>query len=663
MSNIVKIFTVTKNETDLIDDFIHYHGSLFGFTNIVIIDNDSDCPTVLQLYDDFRRMGVVVEKYPSYRGNSQGKAFTKYMSKYRTECNFMVGLDTDEFLQFPDFLTMNLNRATSAQFLKNRFRAYFSNLSRDASKFNIVKYFESVPDTTNKCYSEQSMKRPAKNIVYFYPSTAKPKKCFFRSETFLSTVNGCHNGKTSSGREVASDLCYVHFHDTGARRSVERARNIVRGYAYADVDSDIKHQLSQLKEVVSPIGTHRVLEYALFLSKLLVLKELVNGGVWPRHPSYLHVMAMKFPSMFGVNVNRMGGVEKEQFLVNLPLHWANSFDSMILYDEPVSNISRPTFTCRLIQNLLSDDQTTVNTRKSAKRPKVALMLSGHLRNFGKRKTFWKNFVTEFPDVDIFVHTWSDGGVRGTKEWIDVGKNIQNHEIAKSILKPVDMVVENHEELFQSFSFRESGVDLYYTHFSKILTTDDFTRCIGSQLYSIKRCFELTQKSQTMYDVYVRLRGDAVVNNFGRLVNNSLQYITEDTVVMNGSNSHVHPGGGRGCKKCDTEYASGIRNHVFHSNDVCDIFYFGRLKAMSKLCNMYDSVKELVRSFQKENYKSSRNPAVKKFLHRVRGITTVTSPHVYENVIKCFYPERLIREFMKEFWLVSDTLGLVPEVSY
>lgn len=647
MKDIVKIFTVTKNETDLIADFVKYHGSIFGFSNVVLIDNNSDCPVVLELYRSFRRMGVVVEKHPSYRGKSQGEAFTKYMSKYKSECKFMVGLDTDEFLQFPDFLTAN-PKQTSVPYLRNRFRAYFSNLPRDASKFNVVTYFNSVPDPSDKCYSEQKVGRPAKDIFNFCSGTARPKKCFFRSDTFVSTVNGCHNGKTSRGGEILSELCYVHFHDTGARRSVERARNIVCGYGYADVDSGMKNQILQLAAVTSPIGSHRVLEYALFLSKTLVLEELVGRGVWPSHPSHLHTMAMNFPSIFGFRKT------SSNCIVKLPPDWMMKFDSMILYDKPLSQNSSQT---NLIQTILD------NPSKSTRRPKVALMLSGHLRNFGKRESFWKKFVADFPDVDIYVHTWSDGGERGDKEWINVGKNKQNHEAAKSILNPVDMMVENHEALFELFSFREPGVDLYYTHFSRIQTTDDFTKCIGSQLYSVKRCFELTQKSKKTYDVYVRLRGDSVVENFGSLMTNSLSFISKNTVVINGSDNHVHPGGGRGCRKCDMEYGTGVRKHEFHSNDVCDIFYFGRLEAMSKLCNMYDGVKDLVRGFQAENRKSSQKSTVKKYLRKFGGVTTVTSPHVYENIIKCFYPERLIREFMREFWLVSDTLGLVPRVQY
>ena len=651
----VKIFTVTKNETDLLEDFVQYHGSIFGFSNVILIDNDSDCKVVLELYRKFRCMGVVVEKHSSYRGQSQGEAFTKYMSKYRHQCKFMVGLDTDEFIQFPGFMAKNLS--SSLENLRNGFRAYFSGLRGDASKFNVVTYFNSVPDPSDISYKNQKVSRPARDIVHFSQAPAKPKKCFFRSKTFLSTGNGCHKGKVSKGVEVTSKLCYVHFHSTGARRSVERARSIVSGYGYADVDSPLESQLTQLASVSSPIGSHRVLEYALFLSRLLTLNLLVRLGAWPTSPSHLEALSLNFPFLHGISKEELEG------LIKPPPDWENKFDDMILYDEPLpDNATRSV----AIRTLL----TPADTSPAVTRPAVALMLSGHLRNFKKREKFWKNFVEEFPDVDIFVHTWTDGGNRGAKEWIDVGKNTPNHHAAKSILKPVCMMVENHEALFDKLSFREPGVDLYYTSFSKVQTTEDFTKCIGSQLYSVKKCFELTQNhlrntNSKPYDVYVRLRGDSIVDNFGNLMSGHVkEYLTDDMLVINGSDNHVHPGGGRGCRMCDLEYISSQkRHHRAHSNDVCDIFYFGTFAVMSRVCNMYDHVKGLVREFQAKNKESAQNAAVKKHLQKFKNVTTVSSPHVYENIIKCFYPERLIREFMQDHWLVSDVLGLVPTICY
>lgn len=645
---LVKIFTVTKNETDLVADFVKYHGRVFGYNNIILIDNNSSCPIVLQLYKQFQLLGVTIEHQPTYHGRSQGEAFTKFMKKYKGSCDFLIGLDTDEFLQFPDFLNYTTPCNT-----KQRFEEYFQSLKpkKIYTKFNVVTYFSSVVDPTSQHYIDHSFQRPATDIITFRQTPAKPIKCFFRAESFLSTVNGCHNGKVSSGQEVVSDLCYVHFHDTGMRRSVERAREIIFGYGFADVDSHMDSQLLSLQQVTSNIGSHRVLEYGLFLSRTMTLEGLVKRGLWPKSRKNLHEMAKHFPSIYGFHHLDITLAQ------SLPEDWINSFDDMIL-GEP----TKPKF---------STVSTLIRDLLLVPPPNIALMLSGHLRNFHKRESFWKQFVADFPQVDIFVHTWSDEGLRGKKSWINLDNKSNNQSNnqsarARSVLRPVEMVVEDHEMIFPTLSFIQPGVDLYYTFNTLIQNDEDFTRYIGSQLYSIKKCFQLTQNSNKQYDIFIRLRGDSVIENFGNLVGNldqTLDQLSEETLVMNGSDNHVHPGGGRGCKDCDVQCNTGIRKHDDHSNDVCDIMYFGKFKVMSKVCHMADHVKSLVKSFQQHNEKVSNKPEVKKHLKKFPRTTTVTSPKIYENTIKCFYPERLIREFMKDFWLISDSSGLVPRIIY
>ena len=94
----IKIFCVTKNEYDLIEHFIVYYGYLFGYNNLIIIDNNSTHETVLSLYDKYIKLGITVVYEPNYTGNGQADMFNKYMSLEKSNCDFLFGLDTDEFL-------------------------------------------------------------------------------------------------------------------------------------------------------------------------------------------------------------------------------------------------------------------------------------------------------------------------------------------------------------------------------------------------------------------------------------------------------------------------------------------------------------------------------------------------------------------------------------
>lgn len=636
----VKVFTVTKNETDLIEDFVTYHGTLFGYDNVVVIDNNSDCPIVLDLYKKFRKQNVTIEYHDGYSGDSQGNAFTRSMLRHKSSCDFMMGIDTDEFVQVPRFLEDDPETLT-APLLRQRFGEYFKNLPKDASKFIISKYYVSVPNPKHPRYVEQKIPRPATDIIHFREEEATPNKCFFRSSTFMSTTNGCHRGRVCKGSTMESNLAYVHYHNTGARRSVERSMVIIEGYRYTSTTSDPSTQLKDLMGVKSPIGRHRVLEYARFLSRTLILSDMVSQKTWPASAHQLDDVSRDFPTLRGVSVR--GGRD-------LPSNWEEQFEEMVFHDDPVSAKTRKS---SIVRNVLARTGFEESPRN-----KIALMISGHLRNFAKRTSFWEHFVREFPEVDIYVHTWSDGGNRAETEWIDVGSRGPDLEEASRVLKPVKMVVEDHEKLFDSFSFQKPDTELYYTYFKKIETTDDFTRCIGSQLYSVQKCYELAREGD--YDVFVRLRGDSVIDNFENLVGKD---VPDDAIVINGSDHHVHPGGGRGCRDCDFEFRISKRVHHDHSNDVCDVFYYGKRKAMERLCGMFGSVGDLVSGFQEHNRVAVQKKHVKRHLKKFGNVTTIRYPPVYENDVKCFYPERLIREHMRDYWLVSDPCGLVPRIFY
>lgn len=324
MLPLCKIFTVTKNETDLVEDFIIFHGKLIGYENIVIIDNCSTCPKVLETYQKYKQYGMSVVTEPNYSGGGQGKSFTKHMNLHKKKCSFLIGLDTDEFI--------NMKKMP---FLKT-----LSVLSRTKyTKFRVCKYLSSVPDN-------QKTPRPATDITTFIVEKASPPKYFFKSSTFISTVNGCHNGKTKPDLTYDVDIEYFHFHNTGARRSIERSKTIISGYNYADVDSPLVVQLKSLISVKSNVGSHRVLEYALFLSKSLCLGDMVNNNMWPETPQCLNEIAESFPTIYGWKYSHV------KMLRARPREWQSMFDSTLFYDPlpPLNTVTSTYVRDSIIKN-------------------------------------------------------------------------------------------------------------------------------------------------------------------------------------------------------------------------------------------------------------------------------------------------------------------------
>ncbi len=653
MLPLAKVFTVTKNETDLIEDFIVYHGNLFGFQNVVVIDNMSTCPVVKKVYNAYMKRGIVVVQERRYDGTSQGDAFTKHMIKYRKACRFLIGLDTDEF-----FMIRNAN----ARGMKTAVERYLASLPKSASKFLVKEYMWSIPNPVSSACKDQMIRRPAVDITTFGMQEAFPDKTFFRADKFVSTVNGCHSGRVSKGSTVSTlnKVTYAHYHDTGARRSIERARLIVSGYGYANTDSGLVDQLDSLVRVTSSTGAHRVLEYALFISKTLTLNTIVNAGHWPTQVE-LETISRTFPTIVNANIDMSS-------MAPLPANWQNLYDDLIFHNPP---LKKGVYTSTVVRDIIMGG-TSVSPpglylgNVVQKPKKIALMLSGHFRVFGPRREFWTDFKKRFGNsVDIFVHTWNESGLRSEKEWINIGNAPPDFENISKTLKPVSMSIEEHAPRLESFSFQQPGLKLYYANFPQLAKSRDFSRNIGSQLYSIMKCWELVRDSGRKYDILVRLRADCILENFEGLVNRSTTFMTDKVLVVNGSHNHVHPGGGGGCGQCDNEFqgGKGTRSHASHGRDICDLMYVGKPSVMSKVCNMFKNRKELVKSFKVHNEKVCREPEVQKYLVHYPDVIGVSSSKVYETKVKAYYPERLIREYMKDFWILSDPLGMVPKIQY
>jgi hypothetical protein len=259
---IAKIFTVTKDEYDLIEDFINYHSYIFGVQNIYIIDNGSTNQKVLDVYDKFIAKGGTVYKHLDYANNGQGEAFTKYMNMHKDECKFLIGLDTDEFIYLN-----NVNTPCN----RNTILEYLENLPKDVTMFQISTYLISVVDTDNINYINNKIEYPAKYLNYFINQDEHVYKYFYRSNTFISTSVGNHTGVTLNQKKMICNLGYYHFNYTGARRFYERSYSIMLGYTYFNDNDTIENKINILQSGNLHYGSHRVKICLYYLLKKYII--------------------------------------------------------------------------------------------------------------------------------------------------------------------------------------------------------------------------------------------------------------------------------------------------------------------------------------------------------------------------------------------------------
>jgi hypothetical protein len=241
--------------------------------------------------------------------NGLADELTLLMHAHKGSNNFLIKLDTDEFLAYT--LPVDIGpegRLSSA--LHDRYHAAHSaegGLSKwlSESVFDITHgnkklyiadfkdFFEALPITGQRYKASlttwsvpqyQYVAHPSRELVEFTRLQFTHLKSYFHSESFLSADLGSHSGVSTNNRGVIdTGLTLIHYHSTSVEDSVRRARQVLVSHEYIDVSDAIETQrkkLSKLREQGSVNSYHKIDLYLKHLNAL-------EGGE-PVHPRILN---------------------------------------------------------------------------------------------------------------------------------------------------------------------------------------------------------------------------------------------------------------------------------------------------------------------------------------------------------------------------------------
>jgi hypothetical protein len=97
-----KIVLKTKNESHFIEEWIDHHAKIVGLQNLIIFDNMSTSPEVLEFYDRLPD-DVVVVRYDGFHNLVHVvEVFPELYAALAGSCTFFSIIDTDEFLMMVD---------------------------------------------------------------------------------------------------------------------------------------------------------------------------------------------------------------------------------------------------------------------------------------------------------------------------------------------------------------------------------------------------------------------------------------------------------------------------------------------------------------------------------------------------------------------------------
>lgn len=264
MKSLVKIFLITKDEYDIIEDFIVYYGSLFDYDNIVLIDNGSTHPHVLNIYEKYKdKINIIID---TRHFLLQGEILTFYMKIFRNTCEFMIPLDTDEFIYM-----RNEEKIT-----KEKINNYLKSIPEDISIIIFKNVLCSIIDPEDFSYINHIYKYPIRFISKFYDQ--KWEKCFVRSKYFIETFKGNHYMEvTKLNILYDNELALLHYHETGMHRLYERSIKSVKAYEYVNINNNLEEQIIECKKNIPMLGGHHIRLYMIFLYKKYFIEKKCNG--------------------------------------------------------------------------------------------------------------------------------------------------------------------------------------------------------------------------------------------------------------------------------------------------------------------------------------------------------------------------------------------------
>jgi hypothetical protein len=322
---MLKIFLMTRNDVNSIEDWIIYHGYLFGLKNLYLVDG-SDDEEVLAIYDFYKKHGLNV-LHTDAGLNDLADEITSMMHQHKGENNFLIKLDSDEFLTYakPSLLRWRNSLRGMLLMIKEKIRSARGKAKHDLKYYDFLvpdhkalgvdsfaEFFQDLPKsryiykaglTVNSCPSQDCFGSASEEIVEFTALECTDFKSFFHSDGFVSVDLGSHRGESVESRKVIyTGLCVVHYHFTGISDFASRAKKVLVSHEFINEDDTSETQELKLEELISNgerLSRHKIDFYLSYLKSRNdsdALKELVSG--------YVHSMAGPSDSKLKITIVR-----------------------------------------------------------------------------------------------------------------------------------------------------------------------------------------------------------------------------------------------------------------------------------------------------------------------------------------------------------------------
>jgi hypothetical protein len=188
---IVKLVMMMNDESLLLEPWLRYHGYLFGFANLTVIDNGSSHPRVLALLVQFERVRVTVVRGRNTPRDfeAKGVAVGEIIRQLDQGApyDYVFPIDCDEFIGLWQDGRLSCRR--------DEIFGHLAAVRSVKQCFRVGMYLFNIPDDPG----------------WYWPQDAA--KTFFSYRSFVAVDHGFHFGRSRLGTDVfLSNITYFHFH-------------------------------------------------------------------------------------------------------------------------------------------------------------------------------------------------------------------------------------------------------------------------------------------------------------------------------------------------------------------------------------------------------------------------------------------------------------------
>ena len=248
---IIKIFTMQKDEDDILEDWIEYHSKIVGYENIYLIDNYSNKKSI-DILDKYKNK-INIYKKPDY--SKKGDYIAELIKD--NLCDIAIPLDLDEFIGIDNKSISNTLDISNIE--------------------NIIKELNSLPEYGRYSFlyyltssnTEIYYNNPIKEITKFHKiNNGINNKKFFRGNSLISLDHGNHNGivKNLNTNDVYNTKLFLyHYHFRGINKLIQKCKNDILGLKLIKNINDISELKQAIKKNIH--GSHNIETYLKFIEQ------------------------------------------------------------------------------------------------------------------------------------------------------------------------------------------------------------------------------------------------------------------------------------------------------------------------------------------------------------------------------------------------------------